>query len=129
MKFFLSFLFLTLSTPSFSYIGSSLKVEGSCSGTLKDGTAVRFEYFSDFDGCKASRRSALRYKRGMEGLLTGTRRFQGNRDVHTYPQHKLSFKNSTGNTSGLFTYRDENGRNQTITVKCLIRDYEYDECN
>ena len=108
--------------------GSAMKVEGTCSGNLADGTAVSFTYYSDFDGCKNESKSAVTFNSGIEGLYTGKRAL-ADKDVHSYPQHRLTFANSTGNTEGTLQYTDHQGARQTVKVQCDVRDYEYaEEC-
>lgn len=124
-KLIFSFLSLILSSQVFS---ASMKLEGSCSGTLQNGTAVTFDYYSDFDGCKEKSQAALSLTSGMEGLHTGHRSFQNAQDIYSFAQIKLTFKDSTGNTSGSFRYLDEANTYKTIQVQCEIRDYEYGEC-
>ena len=34
----------------------------------------------------------------------------------------------TGNISGVLDYSDLKGNRHSITVQCVIRDYEYEEC-
>ena len=107
--------------------GSSMKIEGSCSGTLADGTAVSFTYYSDFDGLKDLSKSAITFSEGLEGLHTGIRSFKGDEDIYRFLGYKLILANSTGNTSAQFTYPDENGISQSVEVPCDIRDYTYEE--
>lgn len=107
--------------------GSSMKVEGSCSGTLADGTAVSFVYYSDFDGLQDVSKSAITFSEGLEGLHTGTRSFKGNNDIYRFPGYKLTLSNSTGNTSARLTYKDMNDITQSVDVPCEIRDYTYEE--
>lgn len=125
-----AFLVLTLITNANAKAasGTSMKVEGTCSGTLDDGTAVSFVYYSDFDGCKNVNKGALTFTAGLEGLLTGSRTFKGDSDVYTFPENKLTFANSTGNTSGKLHYKDNKGVKRFIPVSCEVRDYEYPEC-
>ena len=119
---------LIISLVSLSaWSGTTMNLEGQCSGTLRDGTAVSFKYFSNFNGCTARATAALTYTKGMEGLLTGTRSFTDTTDRYSFPQTSVSFANSTGNTSGTFKYFD--GRyTRSVTVQCEVRDYEYSDC-
>lgn len=115
-------------TPTETDTGATMKLEGTCTGSLADGTAVSFNYYSDFDGCKSDSRSAVTFSSGIEGLFTGKRTL-GDQDVHSYPEYQLSFANSTGNTEGTLRYNDRQGVQQKVKVQCDIRDYEYaEEC-
>jgi hypothetical protein len=130
-KFFLvilSFLFINLISTSQAVTGTSLKTEGSCSGTLADGSPVSFTYYSNFDGCSNVSKSAISFTSGIEGLLTGSRSFKGGRDFYNFPKYDLSFPDSTGNTSGTFGYRDANNERQTVELQCEVRDYSYADC-
>lgn len=124
-----SFVVLTLVTNAKAAdSGSAMKLEGSCTGNLADGTAVSFNYYSDYNGCIDTSKSAVTFTSGIEGLFTGERKL-GEKDVHTYPQHRLSFANSTGNTEGTLHYTDAQGARQSVKVLCDVRDYEYaEEC-
>lgn len=106
--------------------GTEMKLEGACTGILVDGTPVSFNYYSDFNGCGDTSKSAVTFTSGIEGLFTGER-VLGEKDVHTYPQHRLTFANSTGNTDGTLQYTDSEGTKQNVQVQCDIRDYEYAE--
>lgn len=110
-----------------AWSGSSMKLEGSCTGTLKNKAPVAFTYYSNFDGCKNTSSAAITYTAGIEGLFTGTRSFKNNQDHYSFPKNTLSFPDSTGNISGTLKYFD--GRaTQTIKVQCEVRDYEYGDC-
>ena len=130
----LSFVLLNLVThakaqePQVEELGSSMKLEGSCSGTLKDGTEVSFNYYSDFDGCKDVSKGAVAFNSGVEGLFTGQRSFTETRDNYTFPEQKLSFENSTGNTTGILIMNDLEGKPEAVKLQCDIRDYEYADC-
>lgn len=132
MKHFLfiviSFLVLNLVADANAAVGSSLKTEGSCSGALLDGTPVSLNYYSDFNGCKKVSKSAVTFTSGIEGLFTGSRTFKANKDIYNFPKHKLTFADSTGNTSGRLQYRDANNERQTVELSCEVRDYEYTDC-
>lgn len=132
MKHFITIAFslilLILATNTNATVGSSLKVEGSCSGTLNDGSPVSFTYYSDFDGCKNVSKSAITFTSGIEGLFTGSRSFKLNKDIYNFPAHKVTFENSTGNTSGTFEYRDADKSLQNVELACTVRDYEYADC-
>lgn len=114
--------------------GTAMKIEGSCSGNLQDGTAVSFTYYSNFDGCREKSSAAVSFSQGMGGsLYTGKRAFIGNRDVYSFKVNnkemvRLSFADSTGNTGGKMRYVDMDGKRKSIAVTCEIRDYEYAEC-
>jgi hypothetical protein len=114
-------------TDSFA-VGSSLKLEGTCSGHLADGTEVNFNYYSDFNGCNKVSKSAIAFNSGIEGLITGSRAFKNNKDYYNFPKNDLTFADSTGNTSGKLGYRDSKNVRRTINVQCDIRDYEYSDC-
>lgn len=124
----LAFLIVNLMSNANAAVGSSMKTEGSCSGTLHDGTPVSFTYYSNFNGCKKVSKSAVTFTSGIEGLFTGSRTFKGGRDVYSFPKHGLSFADSTGNTSGKLKYRDETKAAHSVEVQCEVRDYEYADC-
>ena len=124
----LAFLILNLMSNANAAVGSSLKMEGSCSGILHDGTPVSFTYYSNFNGCRKVSKSAITFTSGIEGLFTGSRTFKEGRDVYNFPKHGLSFADSTGNTFGRLTYKDETKTRHVIEVQCKIRDYEYSDC-
>lgn len=106
-----------------------MKVEGSCSGKLNDGTEVSYTYYSNYDGCKKVSSAAVNFNSGIEGLFTGKRSFTRSSDIYTFNDYKLIFANSTGNTSGKLTYKDfETSKRKTISVQCEVRDYEYADC-
>ena len=110
-----------------AWSGTSKKLEGTCTGTLKNKTPIAFTYYSNFDGCKNTSSAAITFTSGVDGLLTGTRSFKNNKDVYVFPKSSLIFDDSTGNTEGTLKVFD--GRaNQTIQVQCEVRDYEYGEC-
>ena len=111
-----------------SKVGSSQKIEGSCSGNLVDGTAVSFTYYSNFDGCSKVSKSSLAFHSGIEGLITGSRTFPGNKDYYNFPRNDLTLSNSTGNTFAKFGYRDSYNVRHVISVQCDVRDYTYDDC-
>ena len=120
---FISFL-MTLSSVVLA--GTTMKLEGSCSGKINQET-VSFNYYSTFDGCKNKSNAALSFTSGHEGLYTGLRSFKGNKDIYELGKKQeklgLEFLNSTGNVSGKLKYNKK-----IINVKCEIRDYEYGEC-
>lgn len=119
----------TLIFISTALAGTSMKVEGSCSGKLSDGTDVSYTYYSNFDGCRKISNAAVNFTSGIEGLVTGKRSFTGNQDRYQVDGHELRFANSTGNTSGKLIYVDEEtGKNKSVTLQCLVRDYEYADC-
>lgn len=107
--------------------GSSLKTEGSCSGSLLDGTAVGFNYFSDWDGVKDVSKGAVAFTAGKDDLLTGKRVFKDGKDIYSVPGYRIILADSTGNTSALFEYSDIDGAKQTVEVQCDVRDYTYAE--
>lgn len=122
----LSLAFLTFNLHAAT--GSALKTEGSCTGNLQDGTPVSFTYYSNFNGCKNVSKSGISFHSGLDGLYTGSRTLKGGKDYYNFPGHDLTFKDSTGNTSGALGYRDASNQRHVITVQCDVRDYEYAEC-
>ncbi len=130
----LSFVLLNLVTqakaavPEVEEKGSSMKYEGTCSGTLADGTAIGLNYYSDYDGCKEQSVSAVTFTAGIEGLFTGQRTFTETKDIYSFREQSLSFANSTGNTSGKLTIKNANDELETVQLQCNVRDYEYADC-
>lgn len=114
---------ITLTSLSLAHAGSSLKLEGSCSGKLADGTEVSYSYYSNFNGCKKTSVAAVIFTNGIEGLYTGTRSFTKSSDIYTFNAYKLIFANSTGNTTGKLIYKKK-----TAKLSCEVRDYEYSDC-
>lgn len=106
----------------------SMKLEGACAGKLADGTQIAFRYYSNFNGCTQSAKAAISYDQGREGMLTGIRSFTDSSDVYNFGNTRITFANSTGNTSGRFRYIDSRGARHTATLECDVRDYEYGEC-
>ncbi len=130
-KFFLvilSLVLINIISTAQAARGSALKTEGSCSGTLADGSPVSFTYYSNFDGCKDVSKSAISFTSGLEGLLTGSRVFKDSKDNYNFPKYKLSFPDSTGNTSGTFSYKDANDQPVSVELQCEVRDYSYADC-
>ncbi|MBA2404772.1 MAG: hypothetical protein H0V66_08375 [Bdellovibrionales bacterium] len=123
---------LTLALCSSAFAGTNMKIEGSCSGKLADGTAVSYTYYSNFDGCKKASNAAISFSSGFEGLFTGKRSFTSKSDIYNLNSgYKLRFANSTGNTSGRLTYADYSTgvkKTKTVQMQCEVRDYEYGEC-
>lgn len=127
---------LLLATLSFvimsqAQAGTAMKIEGSCSGTLADGTAVSYTYYSNFDGCRKVSNAAVSFSAGFEGLYTGKRSFTDTQDIYQLNSgYKLVFANSTGNTTGKLIYPSELNRRKvrTVQMQCEVRDYEYGEC-
>ena len=120
---------LSLAFSSMALAGTSMKVEGSCSGKLSDGSAVSYTYYSNFNGCKSVSSAAVSFGKGIEGLYTGTRSFTDSSDNYSLGAFRLSFANSTGNTTGKLTYKDPStGATKTVKVECSVRDYEYSDC-
>lgn len=120
---------LSLSLTVFAQAEDELKVEGNCSGTLADGTHLSFTYFSNFNGCQQNIRAAIQFNSNFgSGYYKGKRVFEESEDIYTIDSYKVTFKNSTGNVSGVFSYLDVVGKRQSLNVQCEIRDYEYDEC-
>ena len=123
------FLFVSLFTlNAMGRVGSVQKIEGSCTGSLVDGTSVSFTYYSNFDGCKKVSKCSLAFHSGIEGLITGSRSFPGNKDYYNFRRNDLTLLNSTGNTSAQFGYRDSNNARHVISVQCEVRDYTYEDC-
>jgi len=107
-----------------AYAGTSMKVEGTCTGTILSRMTISFTYYSNFEGCTKVSDAALSFTKGLEGLFTGKRRFTTTQDIYTLSGgHNLTFANSTGNTSANLTYQGE-----TVRVQCQVRDYEYEDC-
>lgn len=124
-------------TATSAFAGTAMKLEGNCNGTLKDGSEVSFSYYSNFDGCKEKSTAAVTFTSNDMGLNTGSRSFIGSKDVYMFDvvengkkkeKVRISFADSTGNTSGSLRYTDANGKKQSVTVQCEIRDYEYSDC-
>ncbi len=108
---------------------SEMKLEGSCHGNFSDGTPVSFTYYSDFNGCQQNINAAIKLSPNFGSqYFKGKRAFEDSKDIYTVETYRVTFKDSTGNTSGVFSYLDVVGHRQSITVQCEIRDYEYDEC-
>lgn len=106
-----------------------MKIEGTCTGRLKNNTPVNFSYYSDFDGCKNKSNGAISFNGDDDkGLRTGERTFKNSQDIYNFNDVKLAFADSTGNTSGVLTYKDEERKSQKVEVQCEIRDYEYADC-
>lgn len=124
----LAFLFVAILPKARAATGSSLKIEGSCTGNLADGTPVSFTYYSDFNGCRKVNMGAIAFQSGIEGLITGSRTLTGNKDYYNFPKNDLTFADSTGNTSGRLGYRDSANVRHVIEVQCMVRDYEYPDC-
>ena len=124
----LAFLFVAILPDAHSATGSALKIEGSCTGNLADGTPVAFTYYSDFNGCRKVNKGAIAFQSGIEGLITGSRTFKSGKDYYNFPKNDLTFKDSTGNTSGKLGYRDDQNVRHVIEVQCEVRDYEYADC-
>ncbi len=124
----LAFLFVAILPEAGAATGSSLKIEGSCTGNLADGTPVSFIYYSDYNGCRKVNKGAIAFQSGIEGLITGSRTFTGGKDYYNFPKNDLTFADSTGNTSGKLGYRDSENVRHVIQVQCDVRDYEYADC-
>jgi len=120
---FITTVALLLSLPLAA--GTSMKIEGTCTGKLLNGKAVSFTYYSNFDGCQSTSQAAVSFNKGFEGLFTGTRSFTDTQDIYKLNSgFKLIFANSTGNTSGTLFYPLK----KKIKVQCEVRDYEYGDC-
>lgn len=111
---------------------TNMNLEGACQGKLHDKTSVAFTYYSDFDGCKEKSQAGITFSRASStitsGLSTGERYFTDTHDIYSFKDKKISFANSTGNTTGRFTYRDQQGKVRTVTLACNVRNYEYADC-
>lgn len=124
MKTFIALVWFA--STSLAHAGS-LNLQGNCTGKTLSGMDVALTYYSDYDGKKKESEAAVSFTEGRQGLQTGKRAFKGSQDIYQFEDVKLSFKNSTGNTSGLLTYTDEtDGKTKrTVELQCEIRDYEY----
>ena len=131
MKFiFIAFIFLTLTFSAFAQAEDELKMEGNCNGSLADGTKVSFTYYSNYNGCQQKIRAAIKFGQNFgSGYYKGKREFENRQDIYTVDTYRVTFKDMTGNISGIFSYLDVVGKRQSIDVQCEIRDYEYDECH
>jgi hypothetical protein len=118
-------LFYVFLLGSTAYASSPMKIEGSCKGTLINGTQVSYKYFSNFDGCKKISQASVSFTSGLQGRFKGKRSFTETQDIYDMKGgYKLIFNNSTGNTSGTLLYP----KNQSVTTQCEVRDYEYSDC-
>ncbi|MBA2404819.1 MAG: hypothetical protein H0V66_08615 [Bdellovibrionales bacterium] len=121
--------FILLSFSTFAQSQSELKVEGNCKGDLRDGSKVSFTYYSNFNGCQQKINAAIKLSPSFGSqYVKGKREFENSQDIYTMNDYRITFKDSTGNTSGVFSYLDVVGKRQSVDVQCEIRDYEYDEC-
>jgi hypothetical protein len=136
MKLFF-FGFFLLAIVSFAYAGGEQKLEGKCSGQLENGSQVGFSYFSDYEGCQGNISSSIKFSSASGlGNHKGNRTFENNKDIYLFKSgrrntqkiYQLTFEDSTGNISGVLDYSDLKGNRHSITVQCVIRDYEYEEC-
>ena len=109
---------------------SELKLEGSCHGNLFDGTQVSFTYYSNYDGCTQNIKAAIQFAPNFgSGHYKGKRAFEEGQDIYNIETYRVTFKDSTNNLGGVFSYLDVVGKRQSINIQCEIRDYEYDECS
>lgn len=123
------FLFLGLYLSAYAQVESEMKIEGKCNGTLTDGTQINFTYYSDFNGCQQNIRAAIKFGPDFGSrYYKGKRTFADSQDVYTVDTYRVTFKDSTGNLGGIYSYLDVAGKRHSIAVQCSIRDYEYDEC-
>lgn len=114
---------------TFAQAKDDLKLEGACYGDLIDGSRVSFYYYSNFNGCQKRSTAVIRFFINFEPVnYKGKRTFQNERDIYTFHGYRVSFKDSTGNTDGLFSYYDDYGWRRSVKVKCWIIDYEYEAC-
>ena len=128
MKFLIATLFVVTSISNL-HAGTAMKLEGNCSGTLKNNAPVNFSYYSDFDGCKTKSNGAVSFSGENDmGLRTGNRALNESQDLYDFDDIRIALANSTGNTSASLTYTDEEGKTQKVEVQCEVRDYEYVEC-
>ena len=125
MKIIFALVVMFFSLSAFSL---SMKIEGGCAGHLADGTSIAFQYYSNWSGCSNSSKAAISYDQGREGMVTGTRSFTEKSDIYNFGKERLTFANSTGNTSGRYSYLNSRGKRQTVTLQCDVRDYHYGEC-
>lgn len=129
-KLIISF-FFSLLTANAAQASTSMNYEGSCNGTLANNAPISFKYYSDFDGCKEKSTAAISYNDAGEdrGLVTGTRTLKV-KDIYNFAGNKLTFENSTGNTSGSLSYQnEETGEREEVIVQCEVREYSYaEEC-
>ncbi len=132
MKYLTTLLFSLVSMSALA--GTTMNLEGTCSGTEVNQTPITVTYYSNFDGCRNTSRAAISHDRGAgSSLMTGTRSLRNGKDTYRFTSGareilRLTFADSTGNTSGELRYRDENGKFQSVTLQCEVRDYEYAEC-
>lgn len=124
-------LFLYLSALAFAHAQaeSEMKMEGRCNGTMASGTQVTFTYYSDFNGCQQNINAAIKFGPDFGSrYYKGKRAFENSQDIYTVDTYRVTFKDSTGNLGGIYSYLDVAGQRQSIPVECSILDYEYDEC-
>lgn len=120
--YILTILSLILCTQS--ALAESMKLEGSCTGNLSNGTVISYSYYSNYDGCKKVSRASVSFTAGIKGVYKGKRSFTDSQDVYAlHGGYKLIFANSSGNTTGILVKPGE-----TVKVQCKVRDYEYPEC-
>lgn len=109
--------------PTFAF-SATMKLEGSCQGTFKNGEPVSFNYYSNFNGCRNTATGGIAFLAGGdERLKTGKRKLTDSKDTYTFSGITLIFKNSTGNTGAKLKMKGE-----TLEVSCNVRDYEYADC-
>lgn len=137
----MKFLFLALcllGIVSLANAGEPQKQEGQCGGKLEDGSEISFSYFSNYNGCQTNIAGSIHFSPESDlESRKGKRSFTDQKDIYSFRSghrilksevYRLTFANSTGNTSGVFDYFDAQGAKQSVTVQCLIHDYEYDDC-
>lgn len=108
---------------------SNVKLEGACYGDLIDGSRVSFYYYSNFNGCQKRSTAVIRFFTKFEPVnYKGKRTFQNDRDIYTFDDYRVSFKDSTGNTDGIFSYYNDYGWRRSVKVKCVVLDYEFEAC-
>ena len=133
------FLFLGISVSAMA--NSPMKLEGSCTGILKDGSSIKFVYYSDFDGCHEKINASVQVTHVTNvSTYSGKRAFNNQRDTYSFTEgvaekslasreiFGLNFVDSTGNTEGVLNYWDNENEEQSVVVQCEIRDYEYERC-
>ncbi len=124
-KFFLIFFMLLIST--FVCAQDDLKVEGSCKGQYR-GTDISFTYYSAFDGCQKKSPAAISFTSRTSSMLKGSRLISGGIDKYTFKAYSLELKDSTGNKTAIFTFRDDRRIRKSVVLQCEVFDYEYSDC-
>ncbi|HXH73420.1 MAG TPA: hypothetical protein VNJ08_00540 [Bacteriovoracaceae bacterium] len=119
---------LGLSLCAFAQAEDEMKLEGSCNGNYTNGKPVSFTYFSNFNGCQQKIKAAIKFAPDSGSQHhKGNRAFENNQDIYTLGTYQVSFADSTDIKEGIFSYLND-GKRESIIVKCVIRNYEYYEC-